>query len=233
MELSPFSLQHDWSLDWEIIPSASVKVHPHTHHNSLRERKALEAIASVGLIGKNQLKRLFRLKEYQLRGMSRSFKILKHKIVKNKEIVTEVYTLNQKGALLLELEDYKKNYWLEYFPDDVLKRLLYFQVFHFFSNLEIVPTPKPFIGGVKTNNGNMIYIYVAKGNNDDLLRYLKWSKKPGQRLILVVENVNQLKPLELYLDELKVKVVIENDILREKNTKRNIFYTYKDGRLVR
>src|SRR5699024_5921167 len=167
MELSPFSLQHDWSLDWYVVNSG-IRVNPRVYYNSDEEKRALKAIASVGLIGKNQLMRLFNLRENQLNSMSKAFKIAKHKIVKNKEIVTEVYTLNRKGALLLELEDYKVNYWMEYFPDDVLKRLLYFQVFHFFAKLDIIPTPKPFVGGVKTENENMVYVYVAKGNNDDL-----------------------------------------------------------------
>src|SRR5699024_9613437 len=231
MELSPFSLQHDWSINWEVVPSG-INIDPRVAINSTNERRALEAIASVGVISKHQLIQLFSLREKQLKSMEKSFKILKHELIKNKEEKTIIYTLNTKGALALGLDNYKVNYWLEYYTNDVLKSLLYFQVYYFFPKLNIKPTPKPFTGGVETKS-NMIYVYVVKGNNDDLSRFLKWEKKQVQRLVIVVENPQQLKHLELYLKDLKIRVALEKDLVSGDNTEQNIFYTYKDGRFVR
>lgn len=231
MSISPFSLQHDWSVNWTRIPS-SIRVDPRINIHSINERKALEAIASVGLIGRNQLIRLFRLTKKEINAMEKTHKIIRHEIIKNNSVVTPIYTLGIKGALALELEDYEVNYWVEYFSDDILKCLLFFQVYHFFPKLSVIATPSPFTGAVQNKN-NLIYVYVAKGDQDDLMRYLKWQKQSGHRLMLIVENFNQLKPLELYFDELKIRVVLEKDLISETNLKKDIFYQYRDGRLSR
>ena len=50
MSLSPYSLSHDWSLHWTRIPS-NIKRSSFGNGESPKERKALEALAAVGLIG--------------------------------------------------------------------------------------------------------------------------------------------------------------------------------------
>lgn len=231
MSISPFSLQHNWSVKWVRIPS-SIRVDPVVNISSLRERNALEALASVGIIGKHQMIRLFSLSKKEVEMMEKSHKLVSHEIIRNNDNPTLIYTLGIKGALALELNDYEVNYWVEYKITDVLRSLLFFQVYHFFPKLQVVGTPPPFTGAVK-NDENVIYVYVAKGNIDDLLRYLKWQKRTGHRLMLIVENFNQLKPLELYFEELKVRIALEGDLISDTNAGRDIFYYYKDGKLMR
>lgn len=230
MELSPFSLQHDWTVNWSRIPS-NVKVPSRYNINSMKERKALEALASVGVIGKKQLSRLFQMNKTDIKNLENSHKIVRHNLKQNNNGIIPIYTLGINGARAINLEVYDVNYWVEYFASDVLKRLLFFQVYNFFPTLRVVPSPEPFISAVQNNN-NLIYVYVLKGDVNDLMRFLKW-KKMNHRLILVTEKFEQLKPLELAMDDLKVRVVLEKDLMTEENFNQDIFYYYKDGALVR
>ena len=50
MSLSPYFLSHAWSLHWIRIPS-NIKRSDFVNEESPKERKALEAIAAIGVIG--------------------------------------------------------------------------------------------------------------------------------------------------------------------------------------
>src|SRR5699024_3133905 len=181
---------------------------------------------------KNQLMIIIRVDEKQVRAMEKRFRILGHKLIRNKSTKTTLYTLNVKGVIAIKLDNYKPNYWLQYFPDDVLKRIIFFQTYENLPRQPIIATPSPFVGGID-NGGAMIYVYISKGNNDDLIRYLKFEQQTNQRIVLVVETLGQLRTMEEYIKKLRVRVVIENDLLKNENIDTNIFYTYKDGKLIR
>lgn len=231
MELSPFSLEHDWIVNWKRLPS-NMRTNLVARANTHKEKKALETIACIGLIGKNHLNRFFGLNDNYIKNMLITNKIVRHEVVRNNKDTISIYTLGVNGAKIIQLDAYELNYWLRYLTKDVLKVLLFYQVYYYVFNLPIKPTPKPFTGAVESS-GNLIYVYVTKGDTDDLLRYLKWSKKADNRIMIMVEQFHQLKELELFLEDIKVRVVLEADIMTNKKTDENIFYTYDNGKLVR
>lgn len=231
---SPFSLEHKWSVNWTRIPS-SIRIDPRVMTHTNREEKALRSLASVGLISRKQLIEVFGLSVGLIKSMEKTHKLIPHTFIRNKEKGIRVYTLGIKGAMAIGLDNYEKNYWVRYLREDILKRLIFFQAYQHVSNLEILPTPSPFIGAIQ-NNDTLIYVYVMKGNPSDLMRYLRWERKEHHRLILVVEHLNELKALELYLENLRVRILLERDLISSRHSnasKENVFYRYEDGRLIR
>jgi len=230
VKVSPFSLTHDWSLGWKRIPS-NYKPFQYYNINSMKEKKALEALGSVGIIGGKQLSRLFSLSNKEIKNMVHTDKIVEHALNRNHNTQIPIYSLGINGAKAIKLSAYKSNYWVELRLEDVLKSLLFFQLYHYFPTLNVKPTPNPFVAAVK-NNESLIYVYVLKGDMGDLMRYLKWQKESHHRLILVTESVSQLKEIELYTDNLKMRVVIEGDLMNREKSDEDIFYLFKDGELV-
>src|SRR5699024_8284801 len=231
MDKTPFSLEHKWKIKWKRIPS-NIRIDPRVNFHNMREKRALKALASLGVITRPQLMKIFYLSYKEVNDLVHNYRIIEHDIIKNDGEPTKIYTLGNKGAMLLEIDSYETNYWFQYTTEDVLKGLLFFQTYLYFPELKVIPTPKPFTGAVQ-NNDNIIFVYVFKGNPDDLLHYLKFKQQKGHRLILVVENLNQLKPAELFLEDLRVRVVIESELVSNRNINKDIFYAYKDGRLTR
>ena len=136
MSLSPYSLSHDWSIYWTRIPS-NIKRSSYVNGESPKERKALEALAAVGLIGGAQLSRLFSLDKKRLKRMVIEKKIVRHEIHRNKQVIP-IYTLGINGAVVAGLNDsYESNYWVEYKTEDVLKRLLFFQLYQHFPESKV------------------------------------------------------------------------------------------------
>src|SRR5699024_6918594 len=141
--------------------------------HSMREKKSLEALSAVGVIGKKQLSRLFSLGANEIDNMTRMFKLMKHKLKRGKNYEIPIYTLGIRGAMALKLDAYESNYWTTYTIEDVLKRLLFFQLYHYFPTLKLLPAPSPFIASLLSND-NIINVYIMKGNAHELLHYLKW-----------------------------------------------------------
>lgn len=233
MSISPYSLSHEWSLHWTRIPS-NIKRSDFVNGESPKERKALEALAAVGLIGGAQLSRLFSLDKKRLKRMVTERKIVRHEIHRNKQIVP-IYTLGINGAVIARLNDYyESNYWVEYKTEDVLKRLLFFRIIPYFPETKILPTLDPFNGAILFQ-GKSIYVYVVRGDVNDLLMYLKWRGKSfGKRLIIITESVRYLQPLIVYLKKCKVRVLEDLDIENSINYDRSLFYYLgKSGEFVR
>lgn len=230
MKVSPFSLSNDWTLGWKRIPS-SYRPMRYYNINSMKERKALKALASVGLIGGKQLFNLFSIKRKEISNMLKTDKLVKHELNKSKEKIIPIYTLGINGAKAIKLDIYEENYWINFDITDVLKRLLFFQLYRRFSTHKVYPAPNPFVSAIENNN-NIIYVYVLKGDIGDLLRYLKWELKSYHRIIIVTESVDLLQPLDLYIKDLKLRVVLEKDLI---NNEMNevIFYQYQKGTLIR
>ncbi|MCM3638250.1 hypothetical protein M3152_10985 [Sporosarcina luteola] len=223
MEISPYSLSHNWSLLWTRIPS-NIKRSPFVNGESPKERKALEALAAVGLIGGTQLTRLFSLDKKRLKRMVAEKKIVRHEIHRNKQVIP-IYTLGINGAVVAGLHDcYESNYWVEYKTDDVLKRLLFFQMYKHFPESKVLPTQEPFSGVIQFQ-GRPIYVYVVRGDLYDLLMYLKWKDKSfNERFIIITESLGQLQPLKLIVEKVKVRVVLDMDLQDDRGNLQMLFY---------
>ncbi|MCM3711044.1 hypothetical protein [Sporosarcina luteola] len=228
MEISPYSLSHNWSLHWTRIPS-NIKRSPFVNGESPKERKALEALAAVGLIGGTQLTRMFSLDKKRLKRMVAEKKIVRHEIHRNKQVIP-IYTLGINGAVVAGLDDcYESNYWVEYKTEDVLKRLLFFQLYKHFPESKVQPTKEPFSGVIQFQ-GKRIYVYVVRGEVNELLMYLKWSGKHfDERLIVITESIRHLQPLKPIVDTLKMRVTVDVDLLKDIEELQDLFYFVDDN----
>lgn len=232
MEISPYSLSHEWSLHWSRIPS-NIKRSPLVNGESPKERKAIEALAAVGLIAGTQLTRIYSLDKKRLKRMVAEKKIVRHEIHRNKQVIP-IYTLGINGAVVAGLnESYESNYWVEYKTEVVLKRLLFFQLYKHFPESKVLPTQEPFSGAIQFQ-GKSIYVYVVRGEVNDLLMYLKWSGKYfDERLIVITESIRHLQPLKTIADTLKMRVTVDVDLLKDIEDLHNLFYLLdENGKFV-
>lgn len=210
--ISPFSYsQHEWKLTWKRIPSNARYDKP-VETQSKKEQKALEAIASVGVIGGAQLKRIFNIDKQRLKRMVGRKLIVQHELMRGNTLIP-IYTIGKHGANKV-MPQYEGNYWVKFNTEEVLKRLAFFQLSDLFEKTTILPSPDPFVGTLRMN-GNEFYVYVTRGNTEDLMMFLKWKSFSG-RMIIITETLNYLKPVEAFLLGLKVRVLTDRE-LKEKN----------------
>lgn len=239
--ISPFSLSHSWTLHWERLPS-NLKRIQHFSSESNKEKQAIDAISKVGVIGGQQLQKLFNIDKKRLKRMVAEQKIVRHEMRLDGKIIP-IYTLGINGALIAGMEDaYELNYWVQYKTEDVLKRILFFKLYERFhgSGAEekkavsaIFPTPNPFIGAIQFRQ-SLLYVYVVRGDINDFLMYMKW-KGDGfnERVIVIAEEIRHLELLKHALLPLKARVTLDSDLLSEVEHVQNIFYFLKDGDFVK
>lgn len=233
MSTSPFSLSHEWSLHWTRIPS-NIKRSDFVNGESLKERKALEALAAVGVIGGAQLFRLFSLDKKRLKRMAAEKKIIRHEIKMNKRVIP-IFTLGINGAVIAGLNDsYESNYWVKYNTGDVLKRLLFFQLFQHFPESKVLPTQEPFSGSIQFQ-GKSIYVYVVRGDVNDLLMYLKWNGKHfNERLIIITESIRHLQLLKVTAETLKLRVAVDVDLQDDlEDLQKRFYFLGESGEFIR
>lgn len=220
MASSPFSLSHDWTLCWKRVYGRG---NPYVNGESPREQKALQALGAVGVIGSSQLMRLFLNRDKNRRKrMVREKKLVRHEIRRNNQSIP-IYTLGPNGAPIAKVSEYEDNYWVTYKVEDVLKRLLFFQLYAKFPKARIVPAPSPFVGAISFKS-NLFYVYVIRGDMQDLLVHLKWHPFT-ERMIILTESLNHLQPLNAFAPDLKVRVTTDQDL---RGDLRNLFYFW-DG----
>lgn len=215
--ISLFSLEHDWKLNWTTVPD-HLRPYKYVNNESPKERRALEALACIGVIGGLQLSRLFSLDKKRKKKMVLEKKLVRHDIQKNKQLIP-VYTLGINGAKAVNVPGYENNYWLAYGAEEMLKKLLFFQLYEWFPGSRISLAMKPFEGVIFYKN-KPLYIYSAKGDLQDLMMFLKW-KEFRERLIVMTESLKHLEGLRMYSD-LKVRVTKEQDLHSKENDA--IFY---------
>lgn len=228
-KVSPFSIQHRWELEWKRILSRPLsKQRPGIvfDTNSRKERKALEAIACVGLIEGKQLQHIFKLKKPQLQRMERFHLIMKHVIRKNGQNVL-FYTLGPASAEKI-VPGFIPNYWVEYRIEDVLNRFMFFGLYDLLKQQKanIGPAPLPFTGTLEIN-GNLLYVYCTRGDTKDLQLWLKW-KPFTERMIIVTEHLHHLNPLDIFLQtkNLKIRAITDEQLMRDFPQ----FYMYQENR---
>ena len=104
-------------------------------------------------------------------------KVIRHEIHRNKQVIL-IYSLGINEAVIAGLKDsYESNYWVEYKTEDVLKRLLYFHLLQHFPKSKVLPTQEPFSRAIEFQ-GKPIFVYVVRGDVNDLLLYLKYIEYP-------------------------------------------------------
>lgn len=129
----------------------------------------------------------------------------------------------------MSIPGYEHNYWIKYEVEDVLKGLLFFQLYEYFSESRIFPATEPFIGSIFYQE-RPIYIYVLRGDIQDLMVFLKW-REFNERMIIITESLPHLQPL-LMGKELKLRVTTDTD-LKAGNLKDLFYIQRTDGNWVK
>jgi len=184
----------------------------------------LEALAAVGIIEGAQLFRLFSLDKKRLKRMVLEKKIVRHELIRNKQVIP-IFTLGINGAVIGGLEDsYESNYWVEYKVEDVLKRLLFFQLFKHFTESKVFPTSEPFSGAIGFKE-KLIYVYVVRGDVSDLLMYFKWKGRYfNERFIIVTESLQHLQSAIPSIKDRKLRLIIDTELYKRNTDLQNQFY---------
>lgn len=221
--ISPFSYsQYEWKITWKRVPSNERYDRPF-ETQSVKEQKALEAIASVGVIGGAQLRQLFNLDKIRVKRMVVRKQLVRHELKRGNQSIP-IYTIGKSGANKI-MPVYIENYWAEFNAEEVLKRLAFFQLCYWFENAKIMPSPSPFTASLRMNN-NEFNVYVTRGKVEDLMMFLKWQPFTG-RIIIIAETLNQLKPLEIFIKGLKIRVIIDKELTEQ--TFKFYFLQESDG----
>lgn len=218
---SPFSLSRNWELFLRRIPS---NMKP--WDGPCTQKEALKAIATIGAIGGAQLSRLFVSNKAKIKRLLYQGWIHKHEMKSGKQVIP-VYTLGLTGCKMFGIEDH---YWIGWEVPDILKRVLFFELYKRFreQNLtpKILPAPEPMTGTLDVR-GKDYAVYVARDSVEELTLQLKWDGGLGRKRILVVaENLNYLKPLAPFLGRMSVRAVTDRDLLEERF--ENMFHRW-DG----
>lgn len=193
---------------------------------SPKEQKALEAIASIVVIGGVQLRRLFNLDKSRVKRMVARKMIVRHEIKKGSQSIP-IYTIGKTGANKI-MPKYIENYWVEYNAEEVLKRLVFFQLCYIFNDAKVLPAPSPFVGTLSRNRNNF-YVYVTRGKVDDLMMFLKW-RSFSERIIIVTESFNFLKPLEVFIKSSQLKIRATTD--EHLKLREALFYRFSGDKWV-
>lgn len=235
MQSNPFSLEKDWSVSWIILPS-NFKRMKYFNGESPKELRAIKSLAAVGVISGKQLKELFGLDRKRIKLMTLEHKLVRHTLKSDKQTIP-VYTLGANGAVMAGVADvYKMNYWMAYKIEDILKRLLFFQLYKHFQNCipnaSVQPSPKPFVGAIELD-GKQFYVYVVCGNTNDFNMFLKWNETFSERIILLTESLRHLEPLKWVLSNHKCRIAMNADLFSEAGQFQSIFYFMEDGEFIR
>jgi len=141
--------------------------------------------------------------------------IFRHEMKCGKQVIP-VYTLGLIGCKTFGIEDH---YWIGWDVPDILKRVLFFELYKRFreQNLspKILPAPEPLTGILDVKRREYA-VYVVRDRVEELMLQLKWDEGLNHKWLLVVtENLNHLKPLTPFLGQLSIRAVTDRDLLNE------------------
>lgn len=226
MAISPFSLEHDWAVHWRRIPS-NFQEAPILGQIAKNEEEAIRAVACVGIITANQLFNIYSLSRKKVIRMVKRHRLVEHELVMNNKHKISIYSLGVNGAKIAEVMGYEHNYWVKYTIKDILKRLLFFTFYERFYPNELLIAPEPFIGSIMINNKPM-YVYVVRGDLNDITMYLKWNTL-NERLIIITESLSHLEQLKPYLHNVKLRVILDNCVIDKNKPLNQSFYLLDDN----
>ena len=198
--ISPFSLRHDNTLKWTNMTSKEIPMQngmlnvPHTIADLIKD------LAVVGVIGSAQCKRLY-VRSDTSKKISKAIDlgILKrHELIRNNQIIP-LYTLGATGMYLagLDYED-EFNYWRKYSEEDVLQRLVFFQLYGQMKDLEkmqVLNTEDPFVASIKIHEIEF-KVLVLRGNETVVQNYFRYEKDIPSHIVIVAEGLNHILPIQ-------------------------------------
>ncbi|WP_126429979.1 hypothetical protein [Brevibacillus marinus] len=216
--VSPFSTSYKWR----------VQISGENPEPSLflteKEQKVLHALREVDVIGANQLTRIFfsgdkkKAKKMVYKGI-----LIQHSLWnESKEI--PFYSLSP--CLIRQTGGMEP---MSLSVREILSRLVFFQLYGRVKELFPVTihrsNRRPFLGILVREDGTRFHVGILRGNLHEWEYFLKWSVS-DERIILVVEQLPFLKPLESLLQGKMIRVTTDLDL---KNTPiEQLFYKW-DG----
>ncbi|WP_374723582.1 hypothetical protein [Calidifontibacillus erzurumensis] len=225
LELSPFSAYHRWQIRWNVISSNENFDPKAIKTNSERVHEAIKAIAEIGVIGGVQLTRIFLNNNKNLLKKMVNTKMIKRHMIKKNLQEIPVYTLGITG---IEMTQSKRNQWLNYGELDVVRRLVFFQLYERMNNLAKgkikIKRPDEFnsacIGIFETKEVSY-HVIVLRENVNEAQKYIL--DRPDHRFLIVCEDLIYLEPLNKLLSKRNVRVTTDNEL---KKSPKNLFYMW-------
>ncbi len=112
---------------------------------------------------------------------------------------------------------------------DVLKRVLFYELYFYFPKSEIIPTPEPFVGAINYN-GKIFYVYVSREDNRDLIMYLKWKENRfSERIIVITESTEHVNPLMIHAQDMKLRTKTDQELMARDGG----IYFHEEGKFVK
>ncbi|WP_026701631.1 hypothetical protein [Salibacterium aidingense] len=215
VKLSPLSAFHEYKIRWKRLLTTETPVPQGLQINSEKERRALEAIQAVGVIGKSQLFHQYLGRNKKKLKKMENFRLIKrHELVKNNDSIP-VYTLGATGLKVLGVPE-KGNTWFQMTEWMVLERILFFQLFaklkDVYEDLEICGTSAPFVGALYSNFHQKHFDILVVRQNEEQIRDQLTQFTSKHPILCICEDLIYLESMNDILKELKIRVTTDYDI---------------------
>lgn len=217
MNFSPLSAFHDYRLRWNRVFEHQ---HPLAYEvKSDKEKRALEVLKIMEVIGSSQLNRLFIRDKKKVRQMEKRGLIKKHSLYRGNHEIS-LYTLGATGAIVVNGEE-KLNQWFRFTEYMVLERILFFQLYQklqdWYQDVHIAPAPErsPFVGKLIARGGDRVFYALVVRGNEQKIKYYLSKTIPKKPVICIVEHPVYLNELNPFLTKCNIRVTTDKDLKKE------------------
>ncbi|CAI8950454.1 putative Tudor domain-containing protein [Brevibacillus sp. IT-7CA2] len=216
--VSPFSISHKWRFE---ISNEEPEPFPYLTEN---EKRAVDCLKEIGVIGGNQLTRIFFAGDKKkTRKMLQKGIIVQHSLrAKAKDIpfyTLSPYLIDQVGGIHPSKLSVR----------GTLSRMVFFQLYARMKEIFPVtikkPDKGPHVAILERDDGTPFHIGVVRGNVEKWEQFLKW-EYANEKIILVAEQLSFIKPLEGYLQDKMIRVTTDIDL---KDTPTDELFYQWDG----
>lgn len=188
--ISPFSVFHNYRLNWADLPKNSRGLESKVGQLTERDGKVLALLAQCRIATSAQIGKVFwenpRTADGRLKMLAR-FGVLTRHTLESKRLTLIVYTLGPLGARLLNNTPFRQ-WWLARPVPDILARLAATQLYLRMRELgpaSFYPVPLPFTGMIKINQAEYAVVAVRDVGVD-------FSVVHAARLLVIAETERQL-----------------------------------------
>lgn len=229
---SPFTVSLQTELHWETM---TTREQP-SKESLLNYSEDIETLccdlAVVGLIGSVQVRRIYFSNNKNRLNKAVDLKYLKkHEMTRGNNKIP-VFTLGAVGMCIANGNMDIANVWKTYNKYDVLRKLVFFQLYGSMkqedNKITMVNAEKPF-EAVINRNGKDFHVLVVRGNENEINQFFRYeADKIPKRILIVVEDLNQLMPLQNILKPFfyRIRVTTDHDL---NEAFSQMFYQFKDN----
>lgn len=230
---SPFTVSLQTDLHWETLTTREKP----SKESLLNCSEAIESfchdLAVVGLIGSVQARRIYLNNNKNRLNKAVDLKYLKkHEITRGNNKIP-VYTLGAVGMFIVDGNMDKANEWKTYSKYDVLRKLVFFQLYGSLKQeddkIHLIHAEKPFEAAIHIN-GRDFHVLVVRGNENEINHFFRYeSEKIPKRILLVVEDLNQLMPVQNILKPYfnRMRLTTDHDL---NESFSQMFYQFKENK---